>query len=113
MDKIIRKFLPQFVKMKPDFSKETKRIVLFENKEMSVVGFHWKKAQTLPLHDHYGKCSFQVIDGKLLEKREIMTRVLRTGDVGKIDKGIKHEILPLENSQSIHVYSPPPPKKID
>ena len=88
---------------------ETTRSILFQNKDVSVVCFRWKRGDGLPPHDHYGKCMFQVLDGKLLETRGNLKNVLYTNDVGKIGKGFVHSINPIVDSRSIHVYSPPPP----
>ena len=108
LHKLIQIFAPIVRRMPP--AKETHRCILFENKDVAIVGFRWKKGQGLAEHDHYGKCMFQVLNGKLIEKRSNgIQRTLQTNDIGKINKGEKHAIEPLEDSRSIHVYSPPPP----
>ncbi len=112
MYKILKTFINKAIKIPNIAVKETQRTILYENKDLSVVFFKWKKGDGLPEHDHYGKCIFQVLDGSLLETRCCGKQtILKTNDFGTIDKGIKHSIEPLENSKSIHVYSPPPPKK--
>ena len=107
-DKILKAFLPMVQKMPKNFTETTRRI-LYQNKDISVVSFQWKKGSGLPEHDHYGSCLFKVVDGKLLETRNSKTTLMRTNDIGKINKGQKHKIEPLEDSKSIHIYSPPPP----
>lgn len=109
MYKVLKAFINSAKKM-PIYAKETTRTIIYENKDLSVVCFRWKKGDGLPEHDHYGKCIFQVLDGKLLETRCCGKKTLmKSNDFGKINKGIKHSIEPLEDSKSIHVYSPPPP----
>lgn len=97
------------VRKMPKVCVETKRTILYENNDVSVVCFQWKKYNGLPEHDHYGKCLFQVVDGKLLEKRKGNIIIMNPDDQGSIDKGITHSIQPLEDSKSLHIYSPPPP----
>lgn len=108
LNKLLKFFLPMVRKM-PKHVEETTRTILYQNKDVSVVSFQWKKNQGLPEHDHYGKCLFQVIDGKLLETRETKETLMKVNDIGRIDKGQKHAITPLENAKSLHIYSPPPP----
>lgn len=108
MNTLLRAFLPM-VRRLPKATVETKRTILYENKDISVVCFQWKKGMGLPEHDHYGKCLFQVVDGKLVERRGAIKCIMKPDDIGKINKGTKHEIIPIEDSKSIHIYSPPPP----
>ena len=108
MQKLLKAFLPM-VKRMPKNVHETTRTILYQNNDISVVSFQWKKGMGLPEHDHYGKCLFQVVDGKLLETRGSKETLMKINDIGKINKGQLHKIDPLEDSKSIHVYSPPPP----
>lgn len=109
MLKILKTFIPIANNMPKIL--ETKRSILFENNKYSVVCFQWKKGFHLPEHDHYGQCLFQVLNGKLCEKRGNLETILYKDDIGKIGKGFKHSITSLNESVSLHIYSPPPPKK--
>ncbi len=105
MYKILKTFIKKIPQI-PLVVKETKRTILYENKEFTIVFFKWKKYDGLPEHDHQGKCVFQVLGGSLLEKRTCgKENILKTNDVGTIHNGIKHSIKPLEDSISIHMYS--------
>jgi quercetin dioxygenase-like cupin family protein len=108
LEKLLKAFLPMVQRM-PKSVQETKRTILYQNKDVAVVSFQWKKGMGLPEHDHYGKCLFQVVDGKLLETRGKKETLMKIADVGRINKGQKHAITPLANAKSLHIYSPPPP----
>lgn len=109
MKQLLSKFT-NIARRMPIHVNETKRTILYENKNVSVVCFQWKKGDGLPEHDHYGKCLFKVLDGTIVEERMGQKKLMKQNDIGEINKGIKHAILPLENSKSLHIYSPPPPK---
>ncbi len=110
MKQLLLKFTNLARRMPKDV-KETKRTILFENKNVSVVCFQWKKGQGLPEHDHFGNCLFKVLEGTIIEQRMGHKKLMKQNDVGEITKGIKHAIFPLENSKSLHIYSPPPPNQ--
>lgn len=110
MKQLLSKFT-SIAKRMPKHVQETRRTILYENDTVSVVCFQWKKGDGLPEHDHYGKCLFQVLDGTIVEQRMGQKKLLKENDLGEINKGIKHAILPLENSISLHIYSPPPKLK--
>lgn len=92
--------------------KKTRRIIIEETSDYSIVLFHWKKDQTLHLHDHCGKCVFQMLNGKIQELRisnnTIQNNLLTATSSGLINKGELHAMFPLVDSISIHYYSPVP-----
>ena len=112
--KILKSFIPM-AKTLPTVAETTRRI-LYQSHDVAVICFRWKKGDGLPVHHHYGKCIFQVLDGKLIEQRGQLQTVMYRNDIGKIEKGYSHSIEPItENALSLHIYSPPPtyliPKK--
>lgn len=106
---ILKLFIPIAIRLPP--VQKTTRKILYENADISVVCIRWKKNDGISMHDHHGRCLFKVLDGTLLEKRWNINRVLNIDNYSSIDKGYKHSIHPLKDSKTLHVYSPPPPKK--
>lgn len=109
MNNIFKTFIHKVYQLPP--VQQTTRTVIYESTEKAIVVFQWKKSNGLPNHTHYGNCIFQVLRGKLLEKRGNLHNILYVHDIGKIGKNFDHEIEPLTDATSIHVYMPPPPKK--
>ena len=108
LKQLLRAFIPR-IKNLPPVTKTTRKI-LYETNDMAVVSFQWKKGDVLPDHDHYGKCLYEVLDGKLVETRGNQYAALLIPDtLGVADIGTRHSIIALEDSTSIHVYCPPPP----
>lgn len=90
----------------------TRRIVLEETKDYSVVLFHWKQGQRLPMHDHAGKCVFKMLNGEIQETRIVNKRIqynlLTATSNGCINKGELHTMMPIRDAISVHYYSPVP-----
>jgi len=109
---LLKTFMPT-IRNLPPVTKTTRKI-LYETKDISIVSFQWKKGYLLHEHDHHGQCLYQVLDGKLIETRgNRYAGLLTPNNLKMANKGVKHAIMALEDSISIHVYSPPPPRKSD
>ena len=99
--------------IKPNIQK-TKRMIVEETKDYSIVLFHWKQNQRVPMHDHEGNCVFKMLSGEMNETRiingKIQYNVLIDNSIGKLNRGDLHTIIPIKDSVSIHYYSPSPKK---
>lgn len=93
---------------------KTRRIILEETNNHSIVLFHWKKNQRVPIHNHDGNCIFKMLNGEIYEtrynKNGIQYNLLNSNSEGNISNGERHTMLPLRNSISIHYYNPVPKK---
>ncbi len=93
---------------------KTKRIIIEEAKDHSIVLFHWKAGQRVPMHAHSGTCIFKVLSGEINETRiannKIHFNTLLPGFEGSIGDGQCHTMIPVKNSISMHYYSPVPKK---
>lgn len=93
-----------------DYSKNT----IFRNNKFEIVIISWYKNSIAPLHFHpKNGCILKVLNGnlserKLLNDETIKITQLKENDVSYIDNSIgTHEIIALDFSISLHIYSPP------
>ena len=92
------------------------KILLEETKEYEIIMICWKAGQSTPIHDHpEGGCWMRIVSGELEETEYAMptlckmrTQRLTVGDVGyKQGHVILHSIRAIEDTISLHLYSPP------
>lgn len=97
-----------------------KRIRLYTSIDKSIefILICWKKGQKSPIHDHAENgCLMRILKGKIQETRYVVdgtgklekvgTGIYKKGFVGYIDNSLSyHEITPLEDTVSLHIYSP-------
>lgn len=94
------------------------KTLLFRNELFEIYQINWFKNSQTTIHSHpkFG-CIMKVIEGSLEEKlytvnnsefNEIKTSIYQPNNVSYIDDSIGlHQIKALENSISLHIYSPP------
>ena len=101
--------LPKLIQ--PNIQK-TRRIIVDETENHSIVLFHWKKNHRLHMHNHKGKCVFHMLNGTINETRIVNKKIefhtLQAGSIGKLKTGDLHTMMPVTDSVSIHYYSPVP-----
>jgi cysteine dioxygenase len=92
------------------------RELVYHCDAFDLVVISWVKGQKTPIHDHPDQgCLMKVLQGLLVEKSYendgwltyLSTRRLEEGQIGyKEGNQVLHDIHALENSVSIHIYSP-------
>lgn len=93
------------------------RNIIYQDDVVEFVVISWKKGQESPIHDHPNNgCLLKMCSGKLREKRfsnngglhKISDFALYVNDVGYIDNSLcLHSICAIDDSVSLHIYSPP------
>jgi cysteine dioxygenase len=86
--------------------------IVYKDKYYEIVLISWKKDVITPIHDHpKNGCILKVLEGQLSEdyydNGKIINKLLNKNDIAYRDGGEKHTIKALENSYSLHIYSPP------
>lgn len=88
--------------------------IIYQNKNFELILIKWDKDSKTKIHKHpKNGCIMKVLDGKLIEKRFNKDNIckeskLEINSIGYIDDNIgTHQIIALEESYSIHLYSPP------
>ena len=96
-----------------DIGYQRRRIIAGNQVEILILS--WKKGQCSKIHDHpENGCILKVLSGKIKEKRYSKRmelekeHVYQTDQISYIDN-LKHyhSIEPLEDTVSLHIYSPP------
>jgi cysteine dioxygenase len=94
------------------------RILIHSEEKFEIILICWKKGQRSKIHDHpENGCILKVLSGELRETRykfinsnltEMSNGIIYTGGISYI-KGSTglHDIEALEDSVSLHIYSPP------
>lgn len=93
------------------------RISLINNDKYEIILICWKKGQSSGVHDHpENGCLVKLLQGKLKEEvysyKEKLTKlsfsIISQNDIAfqKGNRGL-HNIIALEDSVSLHIYSPP------
>jgi cysteine dioxygenase len=105
----------KYVKFSP---KKYNRISLTKTHDFEIILICWKKGQSAPIHNHPAKgCLLKILTGQLKEtlfkKRrgklyKIRTDIRRKNQVSYMDdtRGF-HDVAVLQNTVSLHIYSPP------
>lgn len=101
--------------LKEKFEKPFERQLLFRNPIFEIYLLKWQKDYATDFHLHpKNGCILRVISGQLLEiiknkNYEQELHYLRdSGDISYIDNEVGlHKIIAMEDSLSIHIYSPP------
>jgi cysteine dioxygenase len=92
------------------------KILLEQTADYEIFMICWKAGQSTPIHDHpEGGCWMRVVSGELEETEYAMPTVwkmgthrLTVGDVGyKQGYVVLHSIRAIEDTISLHLYSPP------
>lgn len=85
-----------------------KRNLVYKNETFEILILCWKEKQESPIHDHpKNGCIFKVLQGSIVEVKKDTQHTLNINDIGySIGKNV-HQIKALEDSVSLHVYSPP------
>ena len=88
--------------------------ILFRNEYFELVLIKWNKGSTTSIHCHPSNgCLLKILEGSLEEKRYIenmlyQTNKLKVNEIGFMDDVLGgHKITALEESYSLHLYSPP------
>lgn len=87
------------------------KIYCDDNKEIILI--QWPKDSVTKIHDHpENGCIFKVLCGRLKEyiynTDNVSSKIIKKNDISYIDSHIGlHKIIALENSFTLHVYSPP------
>ena len=86
--------------------------IVYKDKYYEIVLISWKKDVITPIHDHpKNGCILKVLEGQLSEdyydNGKIINKLLNKNDIAYRDDGEIHTIKALENSYSLHIYSPP------
>lgn len=92
-----------------------KRKIIYRDINKEIIMIQWNKNARTPIHDHpENGCIFKLLCGKLKEytynhNEEIIgSKIVNKDDISYIDSAVGlHRILALEESCSLHVYSPP------
>jgi hypothetical protein len=93
-------------------TKPYQKTLLFRNEHFDVYQINWTKNSETPIHCHpKNGCLLKVVSGLLEETKyndnEIIS-IYNKNDISYIDDSLgKHKIKALEDSISIHIYSPP------
>jgi hypothetical protein len=93
-------------------TKPYQKTLLFRNEHFDVYQINWSIYSETPIHCHpKNGCLLKVVSGLLEETKyndkEIVS-IYNKNDISYIDDSIgKHKIKALEDSISIHIYSPP------
>lgn len=89
-------------------NKNYKRNLVYKNETFEILILCWKEKQESPIHDHpKNGCIFKVLQGSIVEVKKDTQYTLNINDIGySIGKNV-HQIKALEDSVSLHVYSPP------
>ena len=88
------------------------RRIVKQNENIEILILSWKKGQETKIHDHSKNgCILRVLNGSLQETRYGVVKEitnLEKDSIGYIDnsEGL-HQISALDNSVSLHIYSPP------
>lgn len=97
--------------------KNYNKILLYRTNDFDVYIICWKSGQSTKIHDHPSLgCLMKVLHGTLEENlyknnkiniNFICRNILQTDDIGyQINNGVIHEIIALNDSVSLHIYSP-------
>ena len=93
-----------------DYSKH----VLFRNNTFELILIKWDKGCTTSIHKHpHNGCILKVLEGNIIEERYFDKEKYELNNLKKDDIGFMHNILgdhkiyALEESYSLHLYSPP------
>ena len=88
--------------------------LIFKNDVYEIVIIKWDKGSNTKIHSHpENGCLLKLIKGKLKEEKYINnilneSHILDKNDIGYMHDNIgQHKIISLEESYSIHLYSPP------
>lgn len=98
------------IQNKKNYSKQT----IFLNNNFELILIKWDKDSKSSNHSHpKNGCILKVLDGKLLEERYYNNKIykksiLNNNEIGYMhDKLGTHKIYALEETYSLHLYSPP------
>ena len=121
MRPIVRKYIGvdwmEYVAFSPQSSKKYKRFPLphYSTKRFEFVLITWRKGQCAPIHNHPENgclvlylqgCLEEVIYNRDLE--EISRQDAKSGDITYLDDSMGyHEIIPKEDTVTLHIYAPP------
>jgi hypothetical protein len=89
------------------------KTLLFRNDLFDIYQINWNKNSITPVHNHpQNGCILKIISGKLQESifnpNLISTNLLSTNQISYIDDSLGlHQIQALEDTISLHIYSPP------
>lgn len=88
--------------------------VIFKNDIYEIIIIKWYKGSNTKIHSHpKNGCLLKLIEGKLNEKKYFnnilyQSTILDKNDIGYMHDNIgQHKITSLEDSYSVHLYSPP------
>ena len=82
--------------------------ILYRNKDYELVLINWKKGAVTKYHNHpKNGCVLKVLNGKLNEIDNSNSVILNKNDVTFKLHNQYHKIVALENTYSLHYYSPP------
>lgn len=88
-----------------------KKNTIYQNKYFEIVVISWAKNTITPIHSHpENGCILKVLEGKLIENfydNEIIITQLNKDNISCRNGGEIHTITALEDSYSLHIYSPP------
>jgi hypothetical protein len=121
---LVKSYLYQPISIKPTLTYQ--KTLLFRNEQFETYQINWNKNAETIIHQHpKNGCIMKVIQGSLQEKLyqtisypieqkemtnkyEIKNTIYKINDVSYIDDTIGlHKIIALEDSISLHIYSPP------
>ena len=87
---------------------------IFLNKNFELILIKWDKNSQSSIHHHpENGCILKVLDGKLLEKRYYNNKICKNtifnnNEIGYMHDNLgTHKIYALEETYSLHLYSPP------
>nr|QFG74228.1 MAG: cysteine dioxygenase type I [Megaviridae environmental sample] len=94
---------------------EFEKITIYKNLDYELVLINWKKNYNTDYHNHpKNGCVMKILKGELQEDKivyqpykNIFTKKYKKNDTGFIKGGEIHNITALEDSISLHIYSPP------
>ena len=88
--------------------------IVYKNDLFEIIVIKWNKGSETKIHSHPKNwCLLKLIEGKLKENRYInnnlyQTSIIEENNVGYMHDNIgQHKIISLEDSYSVHLYSPP------
>lgn len=82
--------------------------ILYRNKDYELVLINWQKGAVTKYHNHpKNGCVLKVLNGKLNEIDNSNSVILSKNDVTFKTHNQYHQMVALENTYSLHYYSPP------
>lgn len=86
------------------------RNLIYRNDSYEIFLIIWSKNAETKIHNHpLNGCLLKILEGTLIESypNTFNTKILKVDDISYIDHNMYHSIKSLDNSYSLHIYSPP------